>query len=337
MSRSLGLRVGRMILGASLLVGCPLAANHADAAESYPRILHVRGDRPAQRSVDLVVPPLLAGAALPATAFEVSVNGRRSRVTAADRLAVADLRIMFVIGTTVPPAVLDAQVGAARELVFQLPATAQAGVIAGGPDPELVSAPDTDRSATVRALAALRPQPADDAVDVTPSLDLALTALATGHGTNVVVAVDPRPTSAALPYDVSRADLGRRTAVYSIVLGRPPAGYLAGLPELSGGRVLTVTRPELLLNAFDTVRAELQGRYRVGYSATGDERTVKVVVTARGVTATTTFAASGAVTSAALPPDRRGPDRPVGLLVGVLVVIAISAVLVGRLSTPLPT
>lgn len=335
MWRSLGWRVGGMVLGVSVLVICPLATSRAVAASDYPRVLQIQSDRPPQVSVDVVLPPLLSGDTLPASAFAVHVNGSRSLVTSADRLTLADLRIILVIDTAVPPAVLDAQQGAAREFIFELPAQARVGVIAGGPDPELVAAPGTDRSATVRALAAVRAQPPDDAVDVTPSLDLALAQLATGRGTDVVVAVDSRPTPTTVPYELSRAALDRRTAVYSVVLGRAAAGYLGGLPELSGGRVLKVTGPRLLLNAFDTVRPELQGRYRVGYSATGDGQTVELVVAARGVRAATTFAVAG-VASPALPPPREG-SRPVALLAGGLVVIAISAVLVGRLSTPLPT
>lgn len=334
MARSLGLRMGGMVVGVSLLVMCPLASSPAVAAGDYPRVLQVRGDQPPLVSVDLVVPPLLSDQTLPSSAFKVSANGLPLLVTSADRLSLADLRIMLVIDTAVAPAVLDAQLGAAREFLFQLPAQAQAGVIAGGPDPELVTAPDGDRSATVRALASLRPQPPDSAVDVTPSIDLALAQLTTG-GANVVVAVDSRSSPTTVPYDLSRATLDRRTAVYSIVLGRSAGGYLGGLPGLSGGRVLTVTRPQLLVNAFDTVRSELQGRYRIGYQATGNMAPVELVVTARGVTAATTFAADRSAGPASRPAPAE--SRPVALLAGVLVVIAIAAVLVGRLSTPLPT
>lgn len=336
MARSLGVRFGGMALIISLPVMSPLAASRAVAAGDYPRVLQVQSDQPRQVSVDVVVPPLLAGVALPVSAFEVRVNGGRSLVTSAGRLTPADLRIMLVIDAAVSPAVLEAQQGAARELIFELPAQARVGVVAGGPDPALVAAPGTDRAATVRALSAVRAQPPDDAVDVTASLEVALRQLATGRGTDVVVAVDWRPIPTAMPFEVSRTALDRRTAIYSIVPSRPPPGYLDGLPELSGGRVLEVTGPRLLLNAFDTVRSELQGRYRVGYSGTDVGATVELVVAARGVRAATTFAVAGVAGPAPPPTDPAGA-RPAALFAGVLVVIAISAVLVGRLSTPLPT
>ncbi len=333
MSRSLFVRVGGTVLGVSLLVMCPLASSRAVAAGDYPRVLQVQANRPPLVSVDVVVPPLLSGEILPSSAFELSSNGKRLVVTSADRLPLSDLRIMLVIDTAVPPAVLEAQLGAARDFLFELPAQARAGVIAGGPDPELVTTPGIDRSATVRALVGLRSQPPDEAVDVTPSLDLALGQLAPGGG-NVVVAVDYRSTLTTVPYALSRAALDRRTAVYSIVLGRAAPGYLGGLPGLSGGRVLTVARPQLLVKAFDTVRSELQGRYRVGYWNSGQGEAVELVVTAKGVTAATTIPAEQTVEAAS--PQSAG-SRPVALLAGVLVLITIAAVFVGRLSTPVAT
>lgn len=328
MARSTKVGGGLLALAAALLLAGPLAAGAAAVGDGYPRILQVESKRPGQLELTFVVPPVLSGDALPPSAFEVIENGQRRPVSSATRLPVRDLRVQLVVDTTVSPAVLAAQQGAAREFLLGLPVEAQAGVIAGGPEPELVAEPGTDRAATVRALVALRPQPPDDAFDVTPSLALAL--LSPGRGTNVVVLVDPRPTISTVPYETSRAALESGTAVYSILLGRGAAGYLGGLPELSGGRVLRPSTPAAILGAFDTVRYELRSRYRLGYPTTisGSHR-AQLVVTARGVRAATTFAV--AATPAASPTAPADSNRTRTLFGTVLLVFAVVTALAQRL------
>lgn len=327
-------RAGGLLLAVSLLSLGPLAGGSAAAAGDYPRILQVRSDQRSTVSLDVVVPPILAEETLPLSAFRVSENGRRSVVTSAARLPVAGLRVLLVIDTAVPRAVLDAEQGAAREFLFALPRGVRAGVVAGGPDPELAAAAGTDRTAAVRALAELRPQPPDGAVDITPSIDLALGQLQPHGVADFVIVVDSRPTLTTVPYDLSRTVTGSRTTLYSVLLGRGAAGYLGGLPQLSGGRVLEISRPSMLVNAFDTVRSELLGRYRVGYLATGAPgQRAQLLVVARGVQAVATFAV-GAV-PAKVPP-LPGDNRPLPLLLALLVGIAVVAVLVGRVSTPPP-
>lgn len=307
----------------------PLAASSA-ATEVYPRILEVRSDGDAQVFLDVVVPPLLSGETLPASAFVVTQNGRRSQVTSAARLVPARQQVVLVLDPTVPPAVLAAEQGAARELVFALPALTQVGVVAGGPAPEELAPPGTDREATVRALLALRPEPVDGAVDVSPSLGVAVTQLGSSGG-GVVIAVDSRPTAVTVPYDLSQTVLATRTALYSILLRPGPAGYLGGLPSLTGGRVLQLTGPEQLVGAFDTVRAELLGRYRIGYrQAEGSGRSAQLIVAARGVRAATTFDVRAAPAPAA--PASHHRTRPVRIILAGLVVLVVSAALAWRLA-----
>lgn len=325
-------RAACLLLGVLGLVLGPVATAPAAAAGDYPRVLQVETDRPPQVSLDVVVPPLLASQLLPASAFQITDSGRRVPVTAT-RLTPSPLRVVLVLDTAVSPAVLAAQQGAAREFLFRLPPRAEVGVVAGSADPVVLAPPTANRSATVRALVALEAEPPDQAVDVTPSLGTALDELELRGGANVVIVVDSRPDIETVPYDVSRAALDARTAVYALLLKRGPAGYLGGLPALSGGRVLQLDGPRMLLNAFDTVQSDLLGRYRVGYLASGSPgREAQLVVAAAGVQAATTFA----VGETARPTSNDEPP-PLTTFAAVLLAILLCAVLVGRLATPAAT
>lgn len=336
MSRWRLVRSGVLAAGIVLLAVGPLASAAGAAAGSgagardgadYPRITQVEAKRLPQLELTVVVPPVLSGDTLAASAFRVIEGGRPKPVTVATRLPARDLRVMLVVDTTVPAPVLAAEQGAAREFLLGLPAHAQAGVIAGGPEPELVAEPGTDRALAVRALVDLRPQAADDAVDITPSLALAL--MDPGRGTNVVVAVDSRPTISTVPYETAQAALVSRTAVYSILLAKGAAGYLGGLPELSGGRVLRSSGTKDLVSAYDTVQYELRSRYRIGYrSDILDTHKAELTVTAGGVRAATTFVVTAAAEAPAAPPTG---DRARTLLGAALLIFAVGTTLGQRL------
>lgn len=328
MSRLAARRLGVLLIAGVLATG--VLATAPAAAADYPRVLSVRADHPPQVSLDVVVPPMLADRTLPASAFEVIDRGQRVPVRSATRLTPSPLRVMLVLDTTVPAAALAAQQGAAREFLFGLPAQAQVGVVAGSPDPVVAAPPSTNREAAVRALVELEPEPADSAVDVTPALGSAIDELEPSGGANVVVVVDSRPAGETVPYEVSRAALDAGTAVYALLLKPGPRGYLGGLPALSGGRVLNVTGPGMLLTAFDTVRLDLSGRYRVDYSAAGPPgRTAQLAVAADGIRQVTSFAVGEAAEPTA------GDDAPpLAPIAGALLAILACAVLVGRLATP---
>lgn len=321
---------GALAVAAVLLLVGPLAADATAAGDGYPRVVQVESKGAAQLELTVVVPPVLSGAALPPSAFEVIESGQRRPVSSVIRVPVRDLRVQLVLDTTVSPATLAAQQGAAREFLLALPAQAEAGVIAGGPEPEVVAEANTDRGAAVRALVALRPEPPDDAVDITPSLALALQS--PGRGTNVVVAVDSRPVVSTVPYETAQAALHSRTALYSIVLRKAAAGYLGGLPELSGGRVLPLPAPGSILAAFDTVRYELRSRYRLAYPTTiAGSHKARLIVTARGVRAGTTFAVAAAPASVASRVAADDSDRTRTLIGTVLLAFALAAALAQRL------
>lgn len=326
-------RPTRSLAGALL---CPLclcaviaAAGPAAATGDYPRVLSVRSDSPTQVSLDVVVPPLLAtGRALPPSAFQITDNGKTVPVTSAARLSLSPLRVVLVFDTSVPRAALEAQQGAAREFIFGLPPQARVGVISGGPDPEVLAEPTTPQAA-VQALLELQPQPPEDAVDVTPSLTDAVEQFQRTTGTNVVIAVDSRPATETVPYDVAQTALQQDVAVYALLLRTGPRGYLGGLPAVSGGRVVQVNGQQMLVNAFDTVASELLGRYRLGYLASGPPgRAAQLVVSSGGVREAATFA----VGEMARPVTRNA--RPLAPLGVALTVIVVFAVLVGRLATP---
>jgi hypothetical protein len=315
-----------VVLGMTgLLAAAPAVARDDD----YPRILAVNASRPPQVEVQAVVPPLLAGQTLPIDAFEVVENGRQRPVMSVTRLPPTALRVLLVLDTAVPPATLAAEQGAAREFVFELPPQVRVGVVATDPEPNVVSSPDTDRSATVRAIIGLKPTAPSSTNDMASTLELALSQLMPAQGTGVVVTVDSRPVATALSAGLSRAATTARAAVYPIVLSEPPLGYLGGLAVRSGGRVIRVDDPRRMLSAYDIVVKELLGRYRIVYatSATGSH-TADLTVAALGIRGTTAFVvisgnAPSSSSSAATSADFKGSTRrstssSVRLLAGLL-------------------
>lgn len=274
------------------------------APPAYPRILRVDTSHPPQVWVDAVVPPLLAGMPLPARAFTVIQDGRSVPITSASRRSPDSLRVMLVLDTAVPPELLAAEQGAARDFLLQLPAAAEVGAVAATPQPTVVSAPGTDRSATVRAVLDLTPQPPSGGV--LPGLQLALGQVGHDRGFDAVVAVDAAPTAAAVPAATSQVATRAGVLVYSIALKAPPPGYLGRLVDSTGGLVVTETDSARLLSAYDEVLSDLTGRYRIGYSSLGSGgHTAALYVRSTGVQASTDFVVPGA----AAAPTTAGPVR----------------------------
>lgn len=323
--------------GVALVLGSAIAGPAAAQEEDYPRILKVDASRPPQVSLEAVVPPMLAGQTLPASAFYVTENGRRLPVTSATRLAPKELRVLLVLDTAVPGDVLAAEQGAARDFVFRLPALTRIGVVAADPEPAVVAPPDADRSLTTRALVNLRSQPATATNDVVSSMALALEQLPAGPGLNVVIPVDSRPVTQAMPAAVSQRVAATQATVYPITLQEPPLGYLGGLAASSGGRVLPVEEPEGLLSAYDVVANELLGRYRLGFATTtGASHPADLTVRFGGVEGTAAFVVQPAVAPTQAGKATRGPDgstrnrsgvNPMRVLAGLL-----AFALLGRLA-----
>lgn len=301
---------GWLAFGPALVVaGCVAAGPAAAQEEDYPRVLSVDTSRAPQVWLETIVPPMLAGQTLPASAFSVAENGERLPVTSATRLAPNDLRVVLVLDTAVPRDVLAAEQGAARDFVFQLPPLTRIGVVAADPEPDVVAPLDTDRGSTTRALVALRSQPATSTNDVVSTIALALKQLPSGPGLNVVVAVDSRPVTQAVPAAVSRAVAAVHATIYPIMWREPPLGYLGGLSAASGGRVLPVDEPEGLLSAYDVVANELLGRYRLGFTTTASaSHPADLSVSFGGVEGTTAFEVKPAPAPSRPSQATRGSD-----------------------------
>lgn len=291
------------VLGLAVAGALPAAPGVA-AGEDYPRILRVDTSQPGQVALDVVVPPLLAGLALPTDAFRLVENRRPLSATSATRQSPADLRVLLVLDTGVDAATLAAEQGAARDFVFQLPPEAEVAVVAHDPQPEVVARPSTDRADTIRAIVGLRPSAAGSADDTAGAIGLALSQLPTQQGAGVVVVVDSRPVATAVPATVTSTVDARRVTVFAVVLADPAPGYLGGLVTLSGGRVLRVPGTDRMLASYDVVVNELLGRYRVVFPAPrAGTSTAELVVSARGITAATPLS----VTTAAVPTT---PTKP---------------------------
>lgn len=325
--------------GAALVLTGALPAGSAGAQEGdYPRVVRVDASRSPQVEVEAVVPPLLARQTLPASAFLITENGQPLRVISVTRQRPADLRVILILDTAVPPDVLTAEQGAAREFVFQLPPQAEVGVVAADPEPAVAAPLDTDRGAATRALVNLKPQPATSNNGVTSSLGLALTQLPAGPGVNVVVAIDSQPV-AAIPAAVSQAAKITRATIYPITLQEAPLGYLGGLPAAGGGRVLPIDDdPQALLSAYDVVNSELQGRYRVRFAATANgTHTADLTVSSGGVHGTTAFVFdSGVAPTPNSTREARGSDDSTRNRSGIKVTRVLAGLLVfallGRLT-----
>lgn len=278
---------------------------HAQSAEDYPRILGVDASRSPQVTLDVVVPPLLAGQPLTTDAFSVVQNGRPLPISAATPVPPTNLRLLLVVDTGVDAATLAAEQGAARDFLLELPPDTEVGVVAADPEPDVVSSPGTDRAETIRALVELRPTPRREG-DTASTLELALSQLPAEKGTGVVVAVDARPTATVAPAAVTNTVTAQRARLYAVVLADPPPGYLGGLPERSGGRVLQVEESGRMLSAYDAVADELRGRYRVVFQAPpGGIPAADLIVSARGVTAMNGFTVPP---RAASPRPTEGPS-----------------------------
>lgn len=295
-------------VGLAVSVLSPVAG--AQTGEDYPRIVGVDASRPPQVSLDVVVPPLLAGQTLTTDAFRVVQDGRPLAVSTATRLPPDNLRLLLVLDTGVEAATLAAEQGAARDFLLGLPQDTEVGVVAADPEPNVVSAPGTDRAETISALLGLRATPRRDG-DSASTLELALSQLPAEKGTGVVVAVDARPTSTVAPAAVTSTVTAQRARLYAVVLADPPPGYLGGLPERSGGRVLQVAESGRMLSAYDAVAGELRGRYRVVFqSPPGGGPAADLIVSAGGVTATSGFTVPPV--PAASPSQTQGPSAREG-------------------------
>lgn len=310
-------------LGLTGLLGPALGATN----QTYPRILTVDTSQLPEVELEAVVPPLLAGRTLPATAFSVVEDGRRMPVSSAVHRPAADLRLMLVLDTAVAPDALAAQQGAMRDFLFELPDRAQVGLVAANPAPVVMEPAGTGRASTIRSLAGLQPRPGGAGDDTAALLRLALGHLPEGTGTRAVVMVDDHPAATGVPSELRRAAVGGDVTVYQIVLGDPPADYLGGLPDETGGRVLRVTEATRLLSAYGVVASELAGRYRVTYSTTTTEgsHAADLTVSSAGVSGTTTFVIDAGETPKPSPAGalkestRRKTNSPTGRLVAGVV------------------
>lgn len=277
----------------ALLASCVVllsAAASAVAVDAYPRVLRTDTSRAPRLLVDVVVPPMLTGQVLPVSAFSVTENGQPRAVASATRLSPASLRVMLVIDTATPSVTLVAEQGAARDFLLSLPPQAEVGVVSGDADPDVVSRLGTDRQKTVRALVDLEAGPARPAQDVPGALALALTEMRPAGILDAVIVVDSHPSTQAISESASQAATAAYTAVYPILLGMSPLDYLGGISAASGGRVQELSNTEELLSAYDVVRNELLGRYRIAYTTTGQgSRTAKLTVRSGPVLASTGF------------------------------------------------
>lgn len=300
-------------------------------AEDYPRILRVDASHSPEISVTAVLPPSLAGRALPASAFRVTEDGTPRTASRAVALSSSSLRLVLVVDRAVRPELLVVQQGAVRELVIGLPAGAEVGLVAAGTQPTLLAPPSTDRGATIGALIDLDPSSDAPADHVTAALDLALHQLQPARPGDAVVAVDGLPTASHVASALSQRATSSGTAVYSLTFRAIPDGYLDGLPAATGGRAVHVTAANRLVSAYDAVLDELAGRYRIDFtSAAPDRHAVELTVETAGFRGTTTFFVDSP------PAARKAPasavrGRHLGITLPALVtVVALSSFVLRR-------
>jgi hypothetical protein len=257
---------------ALLLLGAEAEAVAPSEAEQL-RVVRVDAAQSPDLTVDVIVPRRSTGRDLPASAFEVVVDGESIPVRAS-RLAPNDLDVMIAIAGPALSngAVLTTLQAATTELIRMLPDGARIGLTGGGAPAVPLT---TDRQRVLDGVAGLD---VGDLGGIDGAIDDAAQALRTQ--------LPRRPAVVLISQggDLDPAAFGRVVAgfdaaeplVFSVVLaGAENTGDLADV-ELPGGGVARAAPLTALVGATDAVVADLVGRYRLTFelpalTATGVE------------------------------------------------------------------
>lgn len=304
-----------VIAGALAAIVCAPVSVSAAAAPSL-RIASVAVTDGSNARLAVVVPPLLAGRDVPASAFHVTQAGRSLPVRVR-RVADAGFDVYLLIDTTVAAATLAAVQSAAADLLRNLPP----GVRTATADAGLLSVPPVQpgTTAALRDLAAARP--------------LSTTFLREALSTIISRPTIDRRRVVVLLTDCGEQDLGDLNPVENaladgdqqldvVAAGAGCPAQLSSLATGSGGLAVRDTPVDRLDQAVDTMLFDLLGQYRLSVPWSPDGAPLTVAVDYAGVRSAAVVPSSATSASSLAAEQLRQPDRDSPTLLAILAVIA---------------
>ena len=257
-------------------------------AQDELRIAEVLRPAGADAEVIVSVPRALSGRTLPASAFAVTVDGNPVRATVAHE-AGRGYEVALVIETsaTAEESRFVATKAAAVEFVLRLLSETRVAILASDP-PAVVLDYTSDRAAVVRAIRDLKRTPGSGLVT---ALDLAARNDDAQHHITLVAAATAGVATvpeAALMGEQTAALRRASSQVYAVGVVSEPLAQLAA----DSGGVAHLVDDRQLVGAFDSVVADLNGRYRLTLPMPSGATRLDVRVSATEGSATAAFAMS---------------------------------------------
>lgn len=263
--------------------------NAVTAAPGPVRIVAQERGAGTDSTLTVSVPGAPRAAAIPATAFEVSVDGRRTAAKV-DPVAIAGLNLAVLVDSSSEATKSDLQAAGngLTELMAQLPAGSRVSlVISAGPS---VLTPATSEVARVLApVTAATPKGtsapgsglrlAAQQVSAAPRLHRAVLLV----GASMLAHHEREILDAAL--DAQTAG----TPIYVVNAGAAGSDALRAALSTTGGASFDGA-PDAPLRGYDTVAADLSNQYRLTFPTPVGASTAAVAVNAAGVTGSTTTA-----------------------------------------------
>jgi tight adherence protein B len=215
----------------------------------------------------VTAPPGLGGAGYPASAFEVTEDGKPVDVTV-QRVPTSSLEILLVVDTSgsMKGAPIEAARDAAREFLTVLPRDTRVGVVAFGSTPALVARPTTDRALLTSRIATLAAGGETALYDAVTFARSQFTAAARDRA--IVLLSDGGDTASTTTLDQAAAG-GVRTNVIELVTGESNRAVLGRLADAGGGSVSSAFDPAALAGLYRAAAASLANQYRVTYESSG--------------------------------------------------------------------
>jgi hypothetical protein len=245
-------------------------------AQDELRIARVSRAAGADAEAIVSVPRALSGRSLPASAFAVAVDGNSVPATAAHEAGRGyDVALIIETSASAEEPRFVATKAAAVEFVLRLLSETRVALIASDP-PSLVLDYSADRGAVVRAIRDLKRTPGTGLVT---ALDLAARGDDAAHRVTLVTAATAGAATmpaAALMGEQAAALRRASSQVFAVGVVAEPLAQLAA----DSGGVAFAADERQLVGAFDSVVADLSGRYRLTFPVASDAKRLEVRVSA---------------------------------------------------------
>jgi tight adherence protein B len=235
----------------------------------------------------VVAPPTeMAGAPIPASAFNLAEDGEKRRATA-QALSNTGLDVVLAIDTSgsMSGAAIDAAKSAATAFVAQMPPGTRIAVVGFGTAPYVVS--DFNGSPERQgAIAGLRANGETSLYDALLESDKLLADSPAGARKTIVVLSDGGDTRSVNPIGAVSTQVAQDgTRIYAVGLATPETDLnsLNRLTSETGGRFALATDPTALVGLYRSIATDLSNEYAVEYSAKSREQsTVTLTIDQNG-------------------------------------------------------